>query len=137
MNQIGSSHAALPKNLSPQSTVHDHFKLFDWDGTLECTHHALYVAVREQAGRETSPSAAIIDSQSAKTAQSLDEPARLRCGQEGRSRQVIIIASFGASNRPARPSRRHQLSQLGMWWGFAMACKLKFSELHHDGIRHD
>src|ERR1700732_1639395 len=30
---------------------------------------SLYVAVREQAGREASPSAAIIDSQSAKTAQ--------------------------------------------------------------------
>jgi hypothetical protein len=26
--------------------------LWDWDGTLERIHHALYVAVREQAGRE-------------------------------------------------------------------------------------
>jgi hypothetical protein len=78
LNQIGTSHAAigawrpgeaLPKKLSPQSTVHDYFKLFDWDGTLECIHHALYIAVREQAGREASPSAAIIDSPSAKTAQ--------------------------------------------------------------------
>ena len=29
--------------------------LWDWDGTLERIHHALYVAVREQAGREASP----------------------------------------------------------------------------------
>jgi len=39
------------------------------DGTLERIHHALYVAVREQAGREASPTTAIIDSQSAKGAQ--------------------------------------------------------------------
>jgi hypothetical protein len=43
--------------------------LWDWDGTLERIHHALYVAVREHEGREASPSVAIIDSQSAKGAQ--------------------------------------------------------------------
>ena len=42
---------------------------WDWDGTLERIHHALYVAAREQAGREASPTVAIIDSQSAKAAQ--------------------------------------------------------------------
>jgi hypothetical protein len=46
--------------------MHHYFKLWDWDGTLERVHHALYVAVRAHAGREASPSAAIIDSQSAK-----------------------------------------------------------------------
>ena len=38
-------------------------------GTLERVHHALYVATREREGREASPTAAIIDSQSAKAAQ--------------------------------------------------------------------
>ena len=38
-------------------------------GTIERIHHALYVAVREQAGREASPTTAIIDSQTAKAAQ--------------------------------------------------------------------
>jgi transposase len=65
----GCQWQALPKDLPPKSTVHHYFKLWDWDGTLERIHHALYAAVREQAGRDTSPSAAIIDSQSAKTAQ--------------------------------------------------------------------
>jgi transposase len=37
--------------------------------TLERIHHALYVAVREQAGREVSPTTATIDSQIAKGAQ--------------------------------------------------------------------
>jgi transposase len=60
---------ALPKDLPPKSTVYDYLDLWDWDGTLERIHFALYVAVRERAGREASPTSAIIDSQTAKGAQ--------------------------------------------------------------------
>ena len=65
----GCQWKAVPKDLPPKSTLHWYFMLWDWDGTLDRIHHSLYVAVREQAGREASPTAAIIDSQSAKTAQ--------------------------------------------------------------------
>ena len=65
----GCQWKALPKDLPPKSTAHYYFMLWDWDRTLERIHHALYVAAREQAGREASPTAAIIDSQSAKAAQ--------------------------------------------------------------------
>src|SRR5450631_3339775 len=65
----GCQWQALPKDLPPKSTAHYYFMLWDWDGTLERIHHALYVAVREQAGREASPTVAIIDSQSGKAAQ--------------------------------------------------------------------
>ena len=65
----GCQWQALPKDLPPKSTAHAYFMLWDWDGTLERIHHALYVETREQAGREASPSAAIIDSQSGKAAQ--------------------------------------------------------------------
>jgi transposase len=65
----GCQWAALPKDLPPRSTVHDDFARWDWDGTLERIHHALYVRCREQAGREASPTAAVIDSQSAKGAE--------------------------------------------------------------------
>src|SRR2546423_14874124 len=64
----GCQWQALPKDLPPKSTAHHYFMLWDWDGTLERIHHALYVAVREQAGREASPSVAIIHSQSGKAA---------------------------------------------------------------------
>jgi hypothetical protein len=57
------------KRPAPKSTVHDYLELWNWDGTLERIHHALYVAVREQEGREASPTVAIIDSQTAKGAQ--------------------------------------------------------------------
>jgi transposase len=64
----GCQWKALPKDFPPKSTVHHYLTLWDWDGTLERIHHALYVECRAQAGREASPTAAVIDSQSAKTA---------------------------------------------------------------------
>jgi transposase len=60
---------AIPRDLPPKSTLYDYLDLWDWDGTLERIHHALYVATREKAGRAASPSVAIIDAQSAKGAQ--------------------------------------------------------------------
>ena len=51
----GCQWKALPKDLPPKSTVHDYLELWNWDDTLERIHHALYVAVREEEGREASP----------------------------------------------------------------------------------
>ena len=65
----GCQWAALPKDLPPKSTAYSYFALWQWDGTLERIHHALYLATREKAGREASPTVAIIDAQSAKGAQ--------------------------------------------------------------------
>ena len=65
----GCQWRALPKDLPPRSTVHGDLPLWTWDGTLARLHHALYVQAREQAGREASPSAAILDSQSVKSAE--------------------------------------------------------------------
>ena len=59
----------LPSDLPPRSTVHDYLTLWAWDSTLRRLHHALFVQVREQAGKEASPTAAIIDSQSVKSAE--------------------------------------------------------------------
>jgi transposase len=59
----------IPKDLPPKSTVHDYLDRWDYDGTLELIHHTLYIKCREQAGREASPTAAVIDSQSVKSAE--------------------------------------------------------------------
>src|ERR671926_1317917 len=64
----GCQWRAIPKDLPPRSTVYDYFDLWDHDGTVQRLHHALYLKCREQAGREASPTAAIIDSQSVKSA---------------------------------------------------------------------
>jgi transposase len=65
----GCQWRAIPKDLPPRSTVHDYLDLWSYDGTLDRIHHALYVECREQGEREASPTAAIIDSQSVKSAE--------------------------------------------------------------------
>src|SRR5256714_14396976 len=64
----GCQWQALPKDLPPKSTAHHYFILWDWDGTLERIHHALYGAGREAAGRGASPSVAVTGRQSGKAA---------------------------------------------------------------------
>jgi transposase len=65
----GCQWRAIPKDLPPRSTVYDYFDLWTWDRTLDRIHHALYVACREQTERDASPTAAVIDSQSVKSAE--------------------------------------------------------------------
>jgi transposase len=65
----GCQWRAIPKDLPPKSTVYGYFDLWTYDGTLDRLHHALYVTCREAAGRAASPSAAVIDSQSVKSAE--------------------------------------------------------------------
>jgi transposase len=49
--------------------VYRYFCDWAWDGVLDRIHDALCVKCREQAEREASPAAAIIDSQSVKSAE--------------------------------------------------------------------
>ena len=63
----GCQWRAIPKDFPPRSTVFAYLDLWRWDGTIERIHHELYVKCREHAGREASPTAGIIDSQSVKS----------------------------------------------------------------------
>jgi transposase len=65
----GCQWRALPKDLPPKSTVNGYFLRWTEDFTLDRLHQALYVRCREMAEREASPTAAIIDSQSVKSAE--------------------------------------------------------------------
>ena len=68
--ETGCGWRHLPKDFPPKSTVWEYFDLWDYDGTLLRIHAVLYAAVREAEDREASPSAAIIDSQTVKSATS-------------------------------------------------------------------
>ena len=59
----------IPKDLPPRGTLHDYFSLWNWDGTLDRIHHALYLQCREKLERESSPAACIVDSQTVKSAE--------------------------------------------------------------------
>ncbi|WOJ91638.1 IS5 family transposase (plasmid) [Methylocapsa polymorpha] len=116
----GCQWQALPKDLPPKSTAHHYFMLWDWDGTLERIHEALYVAVREAAGREASPTAAIIDSQTAKAAQkggSALDPQGYDAGKKdtGRKRHILVDTLgllLGVSVLPANIQDRDGASDL-------------------------
>jgi len=51
----GCQWKALPKDLPPKSTVHGYLDLWNWDGTRERIHHALYVAVARRGWTRSQP----------------------------------------------------------------------------------
>jgi len=59
----------LPKDFPLRSTIYNIFRQWQRDGDWDLIHHALLVKLREAMGREASPSAGIIDSQSVKSAE--------------------------------------------------------------------
>jgi transposase len=59
----------IPKDFGKKSTIYDYFQRWVEDRTLDRLHNALYELCRDLSGRETSPTAAIIDSQSVKSAE--------------------------------------------------------------------
>lgn len=57
----------LPHDFPPWQTVYQYFRRWKKDGTWEQVHEAIRPKVRRAEGREWTPSAAVIDSQSVKT----------------------------------------------------------------------
>jgi putative transposase len=63
----GCAWRLMPHDLPTWSTVYDYFRKFRLSGVWHLIHDILRNRVRQKDGREKSPSAAIIDSQSVKT----------------------------------------------------------------------
>jgi putative transposase len=65
--RAGGSWRLLPHDFPPWNSVYGFFNKWSKDGTLERIHDSLRERTRIEAGREPTPSAAIVDSQSVKT----------------------------------------------------------------------
>lgn len=65
--RTGCSWRLLPPEFPPWGTVHYYYRRWRLDGTWDRIHDRLRERVRAKAGREPTPSAAILDSQSVKT----------------------------------------------------------------------
>ena len=68
--RAGCAWRMLPSDFPPMTTVYGWFLRFCREGLFETINHHLVMIDRERVGREASPSAAVIDSQTVKTAES-------------------------------------------------------------------
>ena len=115
LNRSGCQWDMLPHDLLPKSTVYDYFAQWREDGTWAKLVQALRERTRVEAGREPTPSAACIDSQSVKTTE-MGGPERGYDGGKkinGRKRHllvdtlglllVVLITSAGLDDGVAAP----------------------------------
>lgn len=89
--QTGCQWRMLPRDFPPRSTVYGYFRTWIAAGVWAHLHDALYRRTRDLEGREESPTAAIIDSQSVKTSAEAREMVGFDAGKriKGRKRHLV------------------------------------------------
>lgn len=71
--RTGCAWEMLPHDLPPKSTVYEYYRKWQRDGTWQAIHDGLREQTRRQAGKASTATAAMLDSQSVKTTEDCDE----------------------------------------------------------------
>jgi transposase len=93
LTRTGCSWRMLPKDFPPWQTVYGYFRDWTNDDTLQRLHDSLREQVRAKEGRNTEPSAGIVDSQSLKGADTVPRESRgYDAGKKinGRKRHIVV-----------------------------------------------
>ena len=95
----------LPEGFPPHTTVYRWFARLRDEGVWEALNHALVMADRERAGRDASPTAAVLDSQSVKTGEA-GGPRGYDAGKKvlGRKRHALVDTDGRALMRQTHPA---------------------------------
>jgi transposase len=95
LDHNGAVWRALPVDFPPWRTVYHYFRKWDRDGTLNRLHNGLRERVRIAEDRQVDPSAAILDSQSVRAAETVARSSRGYDGGKkinGRKRHIAVDA---------------------------------------------